>query len=77
MISIAEADNTSNNYATFDEKMVKQVPIIDPGHAAKAVEEDGPFSDTLIIYRGNVWGLISPLLQVMDVWPYVKGSQRN
>ena len=34
LISITEADNTSNTYATYDEEMVKRVLIIEPGHAA-------------------------------------------
>ena len=35
---IAEAENPRNTYATYDEEMVKIVPIIEPGHAANATE---------------------------------------
>ena len=38
IISIEDACNRSNTYATYDEEMVKRVPIIDPGHAASATE---------------------------------------
>ena len=36
MMSIVEADYPSNAYATYDEKMVKRLPIIEPGHATNA-----------------------------------------
>ena len=57
--------------------MVKIVPIIDPGHASNAIEEDGNFSDTFIRDRGKVWGIPSPLLHVTDSCPHVKSAMKN
>ena len=36
MMPISEADDPRNAYDTYDEEMVKIVPIIEPVHAANA-----------------------------------------
>ena len=38
LMPITEAYDPSNTYATYDEEMVKIVPIVDPGHAANETE---------------------------------------
>ena len=48
MMPILEADDPSNAYATYDDKMVKRVPIIEPGHTTNSIEEDENFADTFI-----------------------------
>ena len=77
LMPIVEAENPINTYATYDNKLVKRVPIIEPGHAANATEEDGPFSDTFIGDRGKVWDLIYAFLHVMDALQHMKGTRRN
>ena len=66
MMTISEADNPSNAYATHDEEIVKRVPTTKPVHAANATEEDEHFSDTFIRDRGKVCDLIYPLLPITD-----------
>ena len=74
---ISEEKDTSNTYINYDEEMVKLAPIIESGHATNAIEEDGPFIDTVIGDRGKVWDLIDLLLQYMEVWPPMKSTRRN
>ena len=77
MIPIAEAQNPSTTYTDYDEERIKRVPIIDPRHAAKATEEDGPFFGTFIENTGNLWDIIYSLLNVRDAWPHVKNARNN
>ena len=76
-MTIAEAYNPSNTYTNYNEEMVKIVPITEPGNAANATEEYGPFSDTFIKDRGNVWDIIPPLLHVTDACTHVNSNMRN
>ena len=77
LMPIAEADYSSDTYATYDKEMVKGVLIIEPGHAANSTEEDGNVYESFTGDRGKVWDLISPLLYIMDCWPHGKRTQKN
>ena len=77
LMPIADADNPSNTYGTYEKEIIKRVPIIEPGHASNETEEDEPFYDTFIGDRGKVWYLIYPLLHVTDAWPHVNISSNN
>ena len=76
-MSIEEANIEINSYVNYDEEMVKIVLIIGPELATNATEENGQFSDTFIVDRGNIWDIICLLLHVMYAWPHVNIARNN
>ena len=77
LVPIADVENPKNAYATYDEEMVKIVPIIDTGHAANTTEEYGYFSDSFIGYIGKSCDIIYPLLYVGNALTHVKSARKN
>eukprot|EP00543_Licmophora_paradoxa_P009148 CAMPEP_0202448362 /NCGR_PEP_ID=MMETSP1360-20130828/7172_1 /ASSEMBLY_ACC=CAM_ASM_000848 /TAXON_ID=515479 /ORGANISM="Licmophora paradoxa, Strain CCMP2313" /LENGTH=287 /DNA_ID=CAMNT_0049065891 /DNA_START=408 /DNA_END=1272 /DNA_ORIENTATION=- len=71
----AEASDPSTNYSTLDEEMIARAPIVDltaVGGVGRANENNGPFVDTFMIDRVEVWAKIVALFQPTEAWTYAK-----
>jgi len=66
--------NPSKNYATFEHEMVARAPIVVPGSTGgeSALEVRGPFTQSYITDRSEVWAKLATILGSSECWTYAK-----
>ena len=74
-----DSDDPSSNYPTIEHEMVARAPIIAPGATGDVptLEANGPFTQSFITDRSEVWAKLAVIFGSAECWTYAKIARRS
>ena len=74
-----DTDDPSTNYPTMEHEMVARAPILAPGATGNAttLEANGPFTQSFITDRSEVWSKLAVIFGNSESWTYAKIARRT
>ena len=74
-----DADDPPANYPTLEHEMVARAPILAPGATGDVptLESNGPFTQSFITDRSEVWAKLAVIFGSVECWTYAKIGRRT
>lgn len=75
----SDASDPSTNYPTIEHEMIARAPILAPGATGDVttLETNGPFTQSFITDRSEVWSKLAVIFGNLECWTYAKVARRT